>query len=52
MNVTISTHKSEYSQIGVVGVPDSDEKEISLILGIFQLDETLIVILISIGRRL
>ena len=25
---------------GVVGVPDSDEKEIGLILGIYQLDET------------
>ena len=52
MNVTISTHNSEYSQIGVVGVPDSDEKEISLILGIYQLDKTPIAILISVGRRL
>ena len=50
--MTISTHNSEYSQIGVVGVPDSDEKEISLILGIYQLDKTPIAILISVGRRL
>ena len=33
--------KNVYSQIGEVGVPDSDEKGISLSLGIYQPDETL-----------
>ena len=50
--MTISDPTSVHSQIGVVGVPESDKKEISLILVIYQLDETLIAILISIGRRL
>ena len=37
---------------GMVGVNDSDEKERILILGIYQLDETLIATQVSIGRRL
>ena len=36
----------------VVGVPNSDDKEISLILGIYQLDKTHFATLISIGHRL
>ena len=50
--MTIITHDQEIacscipgnSQIGVVGIPDSDEKEINLILDIYQLDETPIAI--------
>ena len=37
-----------HSQIGDVGIQDSDEKEISLILGIYQLYETPIVTLIRV----
>ena len=50
--MTISDYTSVHSQIGVVAVPESDKKEISLILVIYQLDETLIATLISIERRL
>ena len=44
----ISNHKSEHLQIGVVGVPDSDDNDISLIRGIYWLDKTPIGSLISI----
>ena len=43
-----STHNSVHSQIGMVGMPNSNEKEVSLILGIYQLYETPIVTLISV----
>ena len=44
LNFSISTKNSVHSHIGVVGIPDFDEKEISLILGIYQLYETSIMI--------
>ena len=50
--VSISTHNSVHSQLEVVGNPDSDEKEISLILGIYQLDVTPIAKLISVEHIL
>ena len=37
-----------HSQIVVVSIPDSDEKEVSLILGIYQLEKTPIATLISL----